>query len=113
MADDEHDGALAVSTGDAGVEGAQKEGSLGEARSSDSPEESPSSPRAFVSYTRPQILALYNSPLVKPMDHMPSLKEWFGCVARLHLAALLFDCASAESGPNKTTRATVVEILLL
>lgn len=29
-------------------------------------------------YTRPQILALYKSPLVHPPPNMPELKDWFG-----------------------------------
>ncbi|KAI0033440.1 hypothetical protein K488DRAFT_84967 [Vararia minispora EC-137] len=38
----------------------------------------PCTPRPIVIYTRPQILALYHSPLVKPLDAMPPIKDWFG-----------------------------------
>ena len=31
-------------------------------------------------YTRPQLLLLHESPLVKPPPDMPALKDWFGYV---------------------------------
>jgi hypothetical protein len=37
------------------------------------------SPRPVRVYTRPQLLYLQKSPLVKPPAAMPELKEWFGC----------------------------------
>ena len=40
----------------------------------------PHTPRPLVVYTRTQLLALSQSSLVKPLDNMPQLREWFGCV---------------------------------
>jgi hypothetical protein len=34
--------------------------------------------RRLVIYLRPQMLKLSKSPLVKPPDGMPTLKDWFG-----------------------------------
>lgn len=36
--------------------------------------------RPLFIYPRPQMLKLSKSPLVKPPDGMPALKDWFGCV---------------------------------
>ena len=38
------------------------------------------SPRELRVYTHPQLLWLSKSPLVKPPDGMPPLKDWFGYV---------------------------------
>ncbi|KAF8634004.1 hypothetical protein AX15_001178 [Amanita polypyramis BW_CC] len=35
-------------------------------------------PPPMIVYTRPQLLYLYNSPLVQPPSNMPGLKDWFG-----------------------------------
>lgn len=43
-----------------------------------------SPPRRLVIYTRPSMLKLYKSPLVKPPDDMPALKDWFGYVLAAH-----------------------------
>lgn len=40
----------------------------------------PDPSRPFILYTRSQALQLSKSPLVKPPDGMPALKEWFGYV---------------------------------
>lgn len=40
----------------------------------------PDPSRPFILYTRSQALLLSKSPLVKPPDGMPALKEWFGYV---------------------------------
>jgi hypothetical protein len=37
-------------------------------------------PRRLMIYTRPQILLIHQSPLVKPPSDMPALKDWFGYV---------------------------------
>lgn len=37
--------------------------------------------RTLLIYSRPQMLKLCKSPLVKPPDGMPALKDWFGCVS--------------------------------
>ena len=36
------------------------------------------SPRPLRVYTRSQVMYLRDSPLVKPPEGMPSLKDWFG-----------------------------------
>ena len=36
--------------------------------------------RPFITYSRPQCLALHKSPLVRLPDGMPPLKDWFGYV---------------------------------
>lgn len=35
----------------------------------------------MITYTRPQILCLHNSPLVQPPANMPEFKDWFGSVS--------------------------------
>ena len=40
--------------------------------------ESLSSPRPLRIYTRPQLLSLSQSPMVKPPPDMPDLRTWFG-----------------------------------
>ncbi|KAF9452608.1 hypothetical protein P691DRAFT_660489 [Macrolepiota fuliginosa MF-IS2] len=40
--------------------------------------EKPSEPRPMRTYTREQLLHLYNSPLVQLPPNMPELKQWFG-----------------------------------
>ncbi|THH20224.1 hypothetical protein EW146_g1089 [Bondarzewia mesenterica] len=43
------------------------------------PQDSSSEPiRPFIRYDRALVLALHKSPLVKPPDGMPALKDWFG-----------------------------------
>lgn len=37
--------------------------------------------RPFIVYTRPEALHISKSPLVKPPDGMPALKDWFGYVS--------------------------------
>lgn len=52
-----------------------------EDKSSPTEEKAPPPSRPFHVYTRAQVLFLAKSPLVKPPDGMPTLKEWFGQVA--------------------------------
>lgn len=40
-------------------------------------------------YTRPQLLALHSSPLVKLPPNMPELKHWFGSVLETFFLILL------------------------
>ncbi|TFK76940.1 hypothetical protein BDN72DRAFT_830113 [Pluteus cervinus] len=48
------------------------------AHSESVPKKSPTTMTPIKIYTRPQILALYKSPLVHPPPNMPELKDWFG-----------------------------------
>lgn len=45
-------------------------------------------PRKLVIYPRPHLLMLHKSPLVKPPEDMPALKDWFGYVLR-HMSHIL------------------------
>lgn len=54
-------------------------------------------PRPLMIYTRPQILLLHRSPLVKPPLDMPSLRDWFG------LVFMNSDCLCTYAAPGWRT----------
>jgi hypothetical protein len=81
MPDLQLDAAQAVTQDDAVVSAAQKLSLEDETSGSSSPTDPPRSTRPILMYTRPQILSLYHSPLVKALDDMPNIKDWFGSVS--------------------------------
>jgi hypothetical protein len=70
-----------------------------DSESSESPD---AAPRPFFSYSRPQILNLYKSPLVQVPEGMPELKEWFGCGSHCHKQSQLCLSANAVIGMSSS-----------
>lgn len=60
---------------------------------SESSEPSNGVARPFFSYTRPQIMHLYKSPLVQSPDGMPELKDWFGCGVTIPISSRILSHA--------------------